>query len=167
MNTEELIEEIDDLLFSLDLNIEMLRDEKIKYLVYSQKYYSILMGLMNKYNYIYLYTKVNNLLFSTNQLMYEADVEQRFWIELTEIMRDSKFVDIYEDIADEIEKLLIIFSQHAMNRFDFCNFYQETFNDFIKNGYVLDDEYYLSEIDRKDYDDLIDKYNKKLIKTKK
>ena len=167
MSTEEIQEEIEDLLFSLDLNIEMLRDEKTKYFVYSQKYYNILMGLMNKHNYVYLYTKVNNLLFSVNQLMYEADVEQRFWIELTKIMKDSRFVNIYEEITEEIENLLIIFSQHAMNRFDFCNFYQDVFNEFIRNGYILDDEYYLSDIDRKDYTDLLEKYNKELIKTKK
>ena len=155
MSTEEIQEEIEDLLFSLDLNIEMLRDEKTKYFVYSQKYYNILMGLMN------------NLLFSVNQLMYEADVEQRFWIELTKIMKDSRFVNIYEEITEEIENLLIIFSQHAMNRFDFCNFYQDVFNEFIRNGYILDDEYYLSDIDRKDYTDLLEKYNKELIKTKK
>jgi len=166
MSVQEIKEEIEDLLFSIDINKDMLTDEKTKYLVYYNYYYNKFLSVMNTSNAGYLYVKLNNLLFSTNQLMYEADVEQRFWIELTKLMKNPNFVYIFDDIYEEIEQLLIIFSEHAMYRYDYTNEYQEAFIDFMNNGYIIDDSYYLSDVDRKEYVDLLNKYNKKLLKTR-
>ena len=167
MNIIEKQEEIEDLLFSIDLNVDMLTDEKTKYLVFSQYYFKKIVNSMNGSNVGYLYVKINNLLFSINQLMYEADVEQRFWLEFIKLTKDPKFVYIFDDIVDDIEQLLVIFSQHAMNRFDFCNEYQDVLNDYINNGFILDDSYYKSDVDRREYIDLLNKYNVKLLKLKK
>lgn len=167
MDVIDKLEELEDLLFSLDVNIEMLTDEKTKYFVYGQYYYNLILSKMNPTNVYYLYPKLNNIAFSTNQLMYEANVEQRFWIELTSLMSDFNFVHILDDVADEIEQLLIIFSEHAMNRFNFYNEYQDEFVDFLHNGYILDDCYYKSDINQNEYIELLNKYNKKLIRAKK
>ena len=167
MDTLNIQEEIEDLLFSIDVNKDLLTDEKTKYLAYCQYYYNKLLSVMNNSNRAYLYVKINNLVFSTNQLMYEADVEQRFWIELEKLMKDPNFVYIFDDIYEEIETLLIIFSEHAMYRYDYTNEYQEAFNEYMKNGIYLDDSYYLSDVSRQEYIDLLNKYNKKLSKAKK
>ena len=95
MDLEEKLEEIEDLLFSLDVNVDMLTDEKTKYLVYCQFYYNKLLSMMNTSNSGYIYVKLNNLVYSTNQLMYEADVEQRCWMEFIKLMKDPKFIYIY------------------------------------------------------------------------
>ena len=167
MDIEELNEEIEDLVFSLEINKEILIDEITKYYICYQYYYNNIINNMNPNNMSYLYRKLSTLMLSTNQLIYEASVEHNFWDSLIKISENPNFVYIYDDIHSDIEDLIILFSDHAYYRSLFFDEYNSVFEEYLKNHLIIDDTYFLSDIDNNEYIKLIDKYNKKLLKTKK
>ena len=167
MSEEELEEYLAGLELNLEVNIDMLTEEKIEYYAACQYYCNVLLRFLAQSNRSFLLKKMSNIIISTNQLMYEADVEQTFWMELIKLIHDSNFLELYKDIWKDIDDLLTIFAQHAMYRYEFYNEYQEDFERFTKKGIICVDEYYLSDVDKQEYIDLIDNYKKKLLKTKK
>ena len=167
MSKEEIQEEIEDLVFSLEVNKEILIDEISKYIICYQYYYKNIIKNINSSNILYLMRKIRNLSVSTNELIYEARVEHMFWDSLIELSKNNNFINIYEDITDEIENIMIIFTDHAYYRSLFFNEYDEVFNKYVKNGLVIDDTYFLSDVDKEEYEDILNKYDKKLLKQKK
>ena len=167
MDTEELNEEIEDLVYSLEVNKEIIIDEITKYYIYYQYYYKNIVSNIEPNNYTYLYRKLMNLMLSTNQLIYEASTEYMFWDSFIKLTDNPNFINIYEDIADEIEDIMIIFTDRAYYRSMFFDEYKEVFDKYLKNHLIIDDTYFLSDVDKNDYTNLLNKYNNKLLKTKK
>ena len=167
MDTEELNEEIEDLVYSLEVNKEIIIDEITKYYIYYQYYYKNIVSNIDPNNYTYLYRKLMNLNLSTNQLIYEASTEYMFWDSFIKLTDNPNFINIYEDIADEIEDIMIIFTDRAYYRSMFFDEYKEVFDKYLKNHLIIDDTYFLSDVDKNDYTNLLNKYNNKLLKTKK
>ena len=169
MNENQIREEIEDLLFSLDINQDILTNEKIKYYVYCQYYRRKFYSLMDISNFRYLTGKLRMMFFSIDQLIYEADVEHMFWSNLTKLLNDPKMVYVYNDIASDIEDLLIYFSQNALYRLEFFDEYNKAFETYLNNGLLLNDSYFLSDLKKEVFIDKLNNYNKKLelIKPKK
>ncbi len=169
MDIEEIQEEVDDLVFFLEIDTEILLNEITKYIINYQFYYNNIINNMNPNNYIYLIRKLRNLVLSFNQLIYEARNEHMFWNSIIELSKNENFVNIFEDIIDEIEEINTIFSEQSFNRLLFFDEYNQVFNNYLKNHLVIDDEYFLSDMDETEYKNKLNDYNKRLelFKTKK
>lgn len=159
---QSTLDVINDLLFEIDIKDEMLRDEKIRYYVYGLYYYKKINNLMDISNFRYLSTKISNLLLSVNQLLYETDLEHMYWESVKKILSHPNGVYILNDIYDDLENNIIDFSNYALMRLEYFDFYYDRFNNFLSNGVYLDDEYFLSDLKEEDYINKIKSYEKKL-----
>lgn len=169
MNLDYLGEEIEDLLFFIDVNQEILTNEKIKYYTYFLYYVKKIRSLMDISNFRYLNNKLGNILLSTNQLIHEADTEHMFWNNLVTILEDTNAKYIYDDIEPEIEDLIVSFSELGYYRNQFFEEYKEAFDKFLNNPIILEDSYFLSDLNKDDCIDKLNNYRKKLelVNTKK